>query len=289
MSDSSGLLLRRLRLIALILACCACCVAAVPFLAAQEPPDDPVAAAPATNEEPAAADSTIPDIDIRELFRAGGVIGIIIVALSVAMVALIIEHLLSIRRSALMPRGLAEECHDLIVRRQFKEAYDRCVARPSFLGHQLAAGVREVDLGYSAVEKAMEDAAAEQSARLFRKIEYLSVISTLAPMLGLLGTVWGMILAFMEFEAKANPQVSDLAPAIYKALVTTLFGLGVAVPAVAAFAYFRNRIDELVAETSLVAEHVFFDFKRTLAAQRRAQKKRGAPPRAAAPQSGAAP
>jgi biopolymer transport protein ExbB len=148
------------------------------------------------------------------------------------------------------------------------------VARPSFLGHQLAAGVREVDLGYSAVEKAMEDAAAEQSARLFRKIEYLSVIGTLAPMLGLLGTVWGMILAFMEFEAKANPQVSDLAPAIYKALVTTLFGLGVAVPAVAAFAYFRNRIDELVAETSLLAEHVFFDFKRTLAAQRRAGQKK---------------
>jgi biopolymer transport protein ExbB len=289
MSDSSGPLLRRLRLMALILAGGACCAAAAPFLAAQDMPDGPAAAA--GDEEPAAgsADSAIPDIDVRELFRAGGVIGIIIVALSVAMVALIIEHLLSIRRSALMPRGLAEECHDLIMRRQFKEAYDRCVARPSFLGHQLAAGVREVDLGYSAVEKAMEDAAAEQSARLFRKIEYLSVISTLAPMLGLLGTVWGMILAFMEFEAKANPQVSDLAPAIYKALVTTLFGLGVAVPAVAAFAYFRNRIDELVAETSLVAEHVFFDFKRTLAAQRRAQKKRGAPPRATTPQPGAAP
>ncbi|HUG91706.1 MAG TPA: MotA/TolQ/ExbB proton channel family protein [Planctomycetaceae bacterium] len=263
-----GSVLRRLRSIVLVLAACACGAAAAPFVrAAQAEGEESAAAAAETG-------SALPAIDVRELFRAGGAIGIVIVALSVAMLALIIEHLLSIRRSALMPSGLAEECHDLIVKRQFKDAHDRCVARPSFLGHQLAAGLREVDLGYSAVEKAMEDAATEQSARLFRKIEYLSVIGTLAPMLGLLGTVWGMILAFMEFEAKANPQVSDLAPAIYKALVTTLFGLGVAVPAVAAFAFFRNRIDELVAETSLLAEHVFFDFKRALAAQRRAGQKR---------------
>lgn len=67
-------------------------------------------------------------------------------------------------------------------------------------------------------------------------------------MLGLLGTVWGMILAFMEFEQKANPQVSELAPGIYKALVTTLQGLCVAIPALAAFAHFRNRIDQLVAD-----------------------------------------
>ena len=89
-------------------------------------------------------------------------------------------------------------------------------------------------------------------------------------MLGLMGTVWGMILAFMEFERKANPQVSELAPGVYKALVTTLFGLVVAVPAISAFAYFRNRVDELVAQTALLAEHVFADFKRAIAARRRA-------------------
>ena len=92
-------------------------------------------------------------------------------------------------------------------------------------------------------------------------------------MLGLLGTVWGMILAFMEFEQKANPQVSELAPGIYRALVTTLFGLWVAVPAVASFAYFRNRIDELVAQTALLAEHVFADSKRMLAVRRREERK----------------
>ena len=145
---------------------------------------------------------------------------------------------------------------------QYKQAEQECKLRPSFLGYVLGAGLAEVSMGYPAVEKAMEDASVEQAARLFRKIEYLSVIGTVAPMLGLLGTVWGMILAFMEFETKANPQVSQLAPGIYHALVTTFQGLCVAIPALAAYAFFRNRVDELVAQSTLMAEHVFVNFKR---------------------------
>ena len=92
-------------------------------------------------------------------------------------------------------------------------------------------------------------------------------------MLGLMGTVWGMILAFMEFERKANPQVSELAPGIYKALVTTLFGLIVAIPAIAAFGFFRNRVDELVAQTALTAEQVFSDLKRSILLKRREERR----------------
>ena len=224
-------------------------------------------------EEGAAVDA--PPLDLRELVQAGGIIGAVIVALSVAMVALIVEHLLSIRRRALMPSGLAEEAHKLIVSGEIQEAEQLCRQRPSFLAHVLSAGLAEVRMGYSAVEKAMEDASLEHSARLLRKIEYLSVIGTIAPMLGLLGTVWGMILAFLEFELKANPQVAQLAPGIYKALVTTLLGLGVAVPALASFAIFRNRIDELVAESSRMAEHVFADYKRSRAKRKRRKARRG--------------
>lgn len=215
-------------------------------------------------------------LDIRALLQAGGAVGYVIIALSVAMVALIFEHLISIRRNALMPRGLAESIHGRIAESQFDVARDECRQRPSFLAHVLSAGLAEVSLGYAAVEKSMEDASTEQAARLFRKIEYLNVIGTLAPMLGLLGTVWGMINAFLEFETKANPQVSELAPGIYKALVTTLLGLGVAVPALAGFAILRNRIDELVAESSLMAEHVFSDYKRQSADRRRAAQRRKA-------------
>ncbi len=205
----------------------------------------------------------ISKVDFRQLVDDAGTIGIIIAVLSIAMVALIVEHVISIRSNALMPPGLAEEVHGLISQQQYRSADSVCKSNPSFLSYVLSAGLAEVQLGYGAVEKAMEDAAMQQSARLNRKIEYLSVIGTLSPMLGLLGTVWGMILAFSEFTAKANPDVAELAPGISKALITTLFGLSVTVPALASFAFFRNRIDELVAQSSLLAEHVFADFKRS--------------------------
>jgi biopolymer transport protein ExbB len=80
-----------------------------------------------------------------------------------------------------------------------------------------------------------------------------------------------MILAFMEFEQKANPQVSELAPGIYKALVTTLQGLVVAIPALTLYAVFRNRVDELVSQASLLAEHVFAGHRRNVAAKQAAK------------------
>ncbi|MBL8816702.1 MAG: MotA/TolQ/ExbB proton channel family protein [Planctomyces sp.] len=201
-------------------------------------------------------------LNVRDMLAAGGTIGYIIVLLSFVMVALIIDQGMTVRRTSLMPPGLAEEVHRCLAERKFEEAKKLCEKYPGYLSRVLQSGLDEIGLGYSSIEKAMEDAAVEQSARLFRRAEFLSVISALAPMLGLMGTVWGMILAFMEFEQKANPQVSELAPGIYRALITTLQGLAVAIPSLAAFSFFRNRIDELSAETALLAEHVFADYRR---------------------------
>ncbi len=245
------------------------CLAFVPDVLAQpaadEAPTTQPAAVPTAEQAPANDGTTAAsrEMTLRQLLRAGGSIGLVILGLSMAMVALIVEHLLTIRRGSLMPAGLAKSVSAMIASGRFAEAEKECRQRPSFLGHVLREGIAEVPLGYPAVEKAMEDSSAEQAARLFRKIEYLSVIGTIAPMLGLLGTVWGMIVAFQGFAAKINPPVSELAPGIYQALVTTLMGLGVAVPALAGFAIFRNRIDEFVAEAAVTAEHAFSDFKRT--------------------------
>ena len=208
-------------------------------------------------------------LSLTEMLKAGGSIGYLIVLLSLVMVALIADHILNIRRATLMPPGLAEEVHRAIAERRIDDAKKHCNELPSYLGRLLHSGLAEMGLGYASIEKAVEDTAVEQSARLFRRIEYLSVIGTLAPMLGLMGTVWGMIQAFLEFEQKANPQVSELAPGIYRALITTLLGLTVAVPSLAAFAIFRNRIDELSAESTLLAEHVFADYRRSLKSKRR--------------------
>lgn len=204
-------------------------------------------------------------LSVREMLAAGGTIGYVIMFLSFLMVALIVDACINLRKSSFMPPGLAEEIHQLLSAQKIQEAQAVCQKHPGFLSRVLKAGLDEVPVGnYAAVEKAMEDAAVEQAARCSRRIEYLSVISTLAPMLGLMGTVWGMIVAFMEFELKANPQISELAPGIYKALVTTLQGLGVAIPAIGALAVFRSRIEDLTSEATLLAGHVFSDFRRGL-------------------------
>ncbi|MEK6248827.1 MAG: MotA/TolQ/ExbB proton channel family protein [Planctomycetales bacterium] len=198
---------------------------------------------------------------------SGGVSGFLIVmvllALSIGTVALVIEHVLSIRAKIVMPPGLAENAQQQLLAGNVAAAEAVCKQRPSFLSFVLQAGIAEVDGGWTAVEKSMEDAAAEQSARLFRKIEYLSVIANIAPMIGLLGTVVGMIFAFQEVAAsQGNARAADLATGIYQALVTTVGGLLVAIPALAAFAVFRNRVDQLVAEGSYMAQHVFAPLKR---------------------------
>ena len=109
----------------------------------------------------------------------------------------------------------------------------------------------------------LDTATVEQSARLFRKIEYLSVIGNIAPMMGLLGTVIGMIFAFRELsDSQGAPRAADLAEGIYLALITTVEGLIVAIPSLAAFAVFRNRVDHLVAEVTYVAQHVTAPLKR---------------------------
>ncbi|HUT93951.1 MAG TPA: MotA/TolQ/ExbB proton channel family protein [Thermoguttaceae bacterium] len=227
----------------------------------------------AASESP--ADESAPGQSLGDILKAGGVIGMLIMLLSVAAVALVIEHVMTIRASVLMPPGLGEEVYDLLAAGKVGPADQRCQMQPSFLAHVLGAGLAEVDGGWPAVEKAVEDATAEQSARLFRKIEYLSVIGNIAPMMGLLGTVIGMIFAFREVaDTQGAARAADLAEGIYLALVTTVEGLIVAIPSLAAFAVFRNRVDHLVAEVTYVAQHVFAPLKRNRTA---------GPPKAPAP------
>ncbi|WP_437186584.1 MotA/TolQ/ExbB proton channel family protein [Planctomicrobium sp. SH668] len=211
------------------------------------------------------------------LLRAGGLIGYVIIALSIALVAAVIEHLITIRRDAIMPRGVAEELNKMISGGQLQQAELLCKQNPNYLTAVIQAGLKDSAFGYESMEKAMEDTAVEQSARLLRKIEYLSLIGALGPLLGLMGTVWGMIRAFAEFAEKANPSPADFAPAISEALVTTFFGLCVAVPALFAYTVFRNRIDEFSSEVALLCEYIAQPLRRSLRDRRKQQLPTPAP------------
>jgi biopolymer transport protein ExbB len=219
------------------------------------------AAAPASKQE--AKQPSVADIGFWGLIQSAGWIGHTIILLSVAAAALVFEHLWSIRARAFMPPGLADQVREHLKSGQENQALQQCKLRPSFLARVLEAGLTEMGGKWTTLEKAMEDVTAEQSARMMRKIEYLAVIANLAPMLGLLGTVVGLIVAFQEVASTGGrATAADLAQGIYLALVTTVEGLVVAIPALGAYAVFRNRIDQLVAETAYAAIGVFQPFKR---------------------------
>jgi biopolymer transport protein ExbB len=219
--------------------------------------DQPLAAAPPAKEPPG----------WLGIIFSGGPVGITIMlclfGLSFTAAYLVFENALSIRKRELLPEGLDDQVRQLLLAGKLAEAEQACQAKPGFLAFVLKQGLAEVDGGWSEVEKAVEDAMAEQAARLFRRIEYLSVIGNLAPMLGLLGTVTGMIMAFMEIaNRKGNAGAAELAEGIYSALVTTVAGLVIAIPCFGAFAIFRNKVDELVAEAAYKVVHVFSPLKK---------------------------
>jgi biopolymer transport protein ExbB len=217
-----------------------------------------------------------------QIVFSGGIIGIsiilLLVALSLTAAYLVFEHIMTLRAKEIMPPGLADRARKAVTAGKYEEAEQACRAQPSFLSFVLLNGLAEVEGGWAAVEKALEDAIAEQSARLFRKIEYLSVIGNIAPMVGLLGTVTGMIFAFQRVAATGGSAgAGDLAEGIYQALVTTVGGLIVAIPSLGAFAIFRNRVDQLVAEAAYMAQHVFTPLKRKRAAPTKWKAPSGAP------------
>lgn len=209
---------------------------------------------------------------------SGGLVGFVIVmlllALSLTAAYLVFDQVMTLRTGELVPEGLDGKLRELLQAGRISEADKLCREQPSFLSFVVVNGIAELDGGWAAVEKAMEDATAEQAARLFRKIEYLSVIGNLAPMVGLLGTVTGMIFAFQRVASTQGAAgAGELAEGIYQALVTTVGGLIVAIPSLGAFAIFRNRVDQLVAEAAYSAQHAVSPLKR-----RRLKAKSASPP-----------
>lgn len=200
-----------------------------------------------------------------QLVTSGGVAGMtllgVLLLLSLAALALAVEQFATLRASRLAPAGLAERVRELIESGDLAAARRAC-ANGGSLGAVLTAAIDETaDLvavagpTWPAVEKAMEDAADAEASRLLRRIDYLAVIGNLAPMVGLLGTVVGMIFAFREVSAtQGAATAAELAGGIYQALVTTVGGLLVAIPALGAFAVLRNRVDAVAAEVTSQAE-----------------------------------
>ena len=201
-------------------------------------------------------------MNIMDLIGKSGWIGIFILLLSFVGLALIIEHAVTIRRGKLLPQYFIVELEDLFEGEEYEEALQLCEVEDNLLSRVVAAGLAKVDMGYNTMEEAMSEAAEEPSMGLHHKISYVSLISAIAPMLGLLGTVVGMVVAFEKLKALgAAANAADLAGGISMALMTTVMGLIVAIPMMSAYHFFRNKVMRLDMEAGVIAGDLMQRFR----------------------------
>lgn len=192
----------------------------------------------------------------------GGGVGYMIILLSVGMVAMGVQFFIQIRRTTFNPPEVRQQIQAMFEAKQYREAIEASGKDPSLLGGLVHAAMSEAAKGYGAMERAMEETSEARVTKYLRNIEWLNLLGNIAPMMGLLGTVFGMILAFFQIVEKGGmPNPADLADAIGIALVTTLQGLCVAIPSMALYGFMRNRVDSLSAETMLSAEELIAAFR----------------------------
>jgi biopolymer transport protein ExbB len=145
---------------------------------------------------------------------------------------------------------------------KYREVLDLTRRDDSYFSQVLHAALRDANHGFAVMLRNLEQASEEHTANRFRRIEYLNVLGQVSPMIGLFGTVYGMILAFQGIVvAGGNADPVLLAGGIGTALTTTFWGLVVAIPALSGYAVVRNKIDALTAEASLAAEDIVAQFR----------------------------
>ena len=186
---------------------------------------------------------------------------ITIVILSIIGLTLIIQGFIKNRASVFMPEATTNLIREMIANRKFKELIDFTETDPSFVSKALNPALKRAP-SFSAMKEAMETAIGEQTAEQFRKIEYLNIIGNLGPLLGLLGTVLGMIYAFQAVATTGGQaDVGALSNGIAVALAHTFMGLFLAVPCLAAFGVLRTVVDRLTVRGALVAEELLLMIK----------------------------
>lgn len=201
-------------------------------------------------------------MNLLDVIAAGGLIGSLIIVLSIVAVAIIVEHFVSIKREKISPQDSFDEVDELFQEENYQEALEYCEAEDCALTRVVMKGLRRHGHTFSAIEKAIEEAVDEETVKLHQKIGWLSLIAGVAPMMGLFGTVTGMVGAFNIIATqKGGVEPSDFAASISMALVTTVLGLTVAIPVTGMFVFFRNRVVMASIELGEMAEELFERFR----------------------------
>jgi biopolymer transport protein ExbB len=206
-------------------------------------------------DEPAPASGGGENIVFFMIKSLGWVFGPILLAVSVAMLALVVLLALDLRMGSAIPPGFVDEFTDTVNKRKFKEAFDMARNDPSFLGQVLTAGMSRLQYGLEDAREAAMNTLESIKSDKEQKNNYTAVIATLGPMFGLVGTVYGMIQAFSALATSGqNVNPTKLADGISHALSVTLFGVAISVPAIFFNAFYRNRITRVCMDVGHIAD-----------------------------------
>ena len=198
-----------------------------------------------------AATATGPEkITFLNLILQGGWAMIPLGLLSVAMIYFIVQNLVSLREKTLLHKEMMPEFLQMMVNGEILKTLEHCRENPSMFTLVFGAGLERCmddEVDYGKVKESVEEASVEQMTQLMKPIDYLSIIGAIAPMLGLLGTVSGMIKAFHTMGSQGMGKPELLAGNIGEALITTATGLVIAIPAMLFFFYFKKSFNKTLA------------------------------------------
>ena len=184
-------------------------------------------------------------IDVFELLQSGGIVVALIVLCSIVSLAIIMERFWTLKRGAVTPLGLIDKVERLLDADRLDPAGVAEVRRSSPLGRILAAGLVNIGQHRVVMKEAVEEAGRHVVHDLEKYLNTLGTIATITPLLGLLGTVIGMIDVFAAITSSGVGNPTVLAGGISKALITTAAGLGVGIPSLMFHRFFRGRVAEL--------------------------------------------
>lgn len=196
-------------------------------------------------------------MNLFSMFLKGGIVMWPILLCSILGLAVVIDRYIVIRKARINVPAFMVRIRGFIKKKDISGAISYCMEEKSPIANVVRKGLKKYKLGHERVKETIENAGNQEISKLEKGLPILASVSGIAPLLGFLGTVTGMISAFMiiqDLQGSVSP--SDLAGGIWEALITTAFGLFVGIPALALYNYFLSAVKKLVSEIEMVANDV---------------------------------
>lgn len=196
-------------------------------------------------------------MNLIQMFLKGGLVMWPILACSVIGLAIVVEKFMVIRKAKINVPSFSIRTRGMLKKKDVAGAINYCLEEKSPIANIIRRGLKKINFGRKRVLESIEAAGKQEISKLEKGLSTLATVAGAAPMLGFLGTVTGMISAFMriqELQGSASP--ADLATGIWEALLTTAFGLFVGIPALALYNYFVSRISKIVLDMERVATDI---------------------------------